>query len=79
MGKPPHGVPEKGTNRRKAGLDRRSGDDRRRIYSLEYFSEGGVERRFDSDRRDRAERRRGWTRTDQWSSYPTDHDDDDRA
>jgi hypothetical protein len=47
-------------NRRKAWryLDRRSGEDRRKIYSLNYFLRGGSERRDIFDRRHVMDRRR---------------------
>jgi len=47
------------TNRRKGSLylDRRSGEDRRKVYSLNYFLKGGVERRGICDRRQAVERR----------------------
>ena len=41
-------------------IDRRSGFDRRRAYSLAYFANGGIERRQGRDRRGRDERRRTW-------------------
>ena len=41
-------------------VDRRSGFDRRRAYSLAYFANGGVERRQGHDRRDTNDRRRIW-------------------
>jgi hypothetical protein len=41
-------------------VDRRSGFDRRRAYSLAYFANGGLERRQGHDRRDTNERRRIW-------------------
>jgi len=40
--------------------DRRSGEDRRRSYSLEYFLEGGKDRRRRKDRRRTDERRTDW-------------------
>ena len=47
-------------NRRKAWryLDRRSGEERRKIYSLNYFLRGGSERRGIFDRREAVDRRR---------------------
>lgn len=46
--------------------DRRSGWDRRRSYSLDYFDYGGRERRGSSSRRKRRgrERRALWSRND---------------
>jgi hypothetical protein len=50
-------------NRRRARryLDRRSGEDRRLIYSLNYFLRGGRERRGIFDRRQSVDRRRHMT------------------
>jgi hypothetical protein len=36
--------------RRRFGFDRRSGNDRRRVYKLGYFLSGGVERRSGKDK-----------------------------
>lgn len=49
-------------------LDRRSGDDRRTIYSLVYFSKNTIDRRFLKERRRQTERRRGYVRISDWSS-----------
>ena len=38
-------------------LDRRSGEDCRKVYSLNYFLRGGIERRGISDRRQVQDRR----------------------
>jgi hypothetical protein len=48
--------------------DRRSGEDRRKIYKLNYFLEGGKERRRDNDRRLTDERRADWVRVSDWVS-----------
>jgi hypothetical protein len=40
--------------------DRRSGFDRRQVYSLAYFANGGIERRQGGDRRLKDDRRRIW-------------------
>ena len=58
--------------KRRSGMDRRSGEDRRKVYSFDYFAGGGKERRRFRDRRSRMERRRGWVRVTEWSSAPTD-------
>jgi hypothetical protein len=49
-------------------LDRRSGEDRRRAYDLDYFAEGGPERRKSDERRDGDERRDQCVRVAEWSS-----------
>ena len=49
-------------------LDRRSGEDRREAYDLDYFLNGGAERREARERRDRHERRDGCIRVSEWSS-----------
>jgi hypothetical protein len=49
-------------------LDRRSGEDRRDAYDLDYFREGGVERRKQNERRKPLERREGCIRVSDWSS-----------
>jgi len=54
--------------RRRFGFDRRSGNDRRRVYKLGYFLSGGVERRCGKERRSRLERRAEWVRVNEWSS-----------
>jgi hypothetical protein len=35
-------------------LDRRSGEDRREAYDLDYFEDGGVDRRYTKERRHQA-------------------------
>ena len=64
-------------NRRKKDpyLDRRSGKDRREAYSITYFSNGGLERRQEKDRRTRGERREGWVSVSEWSSICLDESD----
>jgi len=54
--------------KRVSGTDRRSQKDRRRIYDLDYFFNGGVERRSWLERRSQAERRVGWERVNRWAS-----------
>ena len=50
-------------------LERRSGKDRRRIFSLHRFFYKGPERRNTIyDRRSKEERRDGWVRISKWSS-----------
>jgi hypothetical protein len=49
-------------------VDRRFGGERRRMYNLDYFLKGGVERRSWKERRKKDERREGWMRISKWSS-----------
>jgi hypothetical protein len=48
--------------------DRRSGEDRRTAYDLDYFQEGGAERRNGPERRSLHERRDDCQRVSEWSS-----------
>lgn len=50
--------------------DRRSGKDRRQSYDLNYFLDGGVERRkqVEDRRQPFLERRKGWVRINPWRS-----------
>ena len=54
--------------RRGYRIDRRSGDDRRKVHNLNYFIRGGVERRKFKERRSQGERRKNWLRVDEWVS-----------
>jgi hypothetical protein len=56
-----------GENKRSA-KDRRSDNERRDTYDLDYFLDGGIERRRFNERRWRAEMRKGWVRVSRWSS-----------
>ncbi|KPJ75563.1 MAG: hypothetical protein AMJ54_14590 [Deltaproteobacteria bacterium SG8_13] len=58
--------PSSGSRRSK--LDRRSGEDRRKAYSLDYFINGGIERRIRGERRRNAERRADWRQVGKWYS-----------
>jgi len=49
-------------------FDRRSGEDNRKLYNLDYFIEGGRERRKGKERRQSNERRSGWARVYNWCS-----------
>ena len=49
-------------------LDRRSGEDRRQLYLIDYFLEGGMERRDMRERRRPDERRKDCVRVSRWSS-----------
>ena len=53
---------------KRSPVDRRSGEDERNRYSLDYFTEGGDERRKGKERRQSGERRSGWTRVYKWCS-----------
>jgi hypothetical protein len=59
---------------RTSRLDRRSGEDRRKTYSLDYFVKGGKERRQAEERRHKGERRNDWLRVDKWYSVFTGSD-----
>ena len=52
----------------RASSERRSGKDRRRIFSLHRFLYKGPDRRSLHDRRSHEERRGGWVRVSKWSS-----------
>ena len=63
-------------------LDRRSGEDRRKTYDIDYFTGGGAERRTAGKRRSSKERRKDCVKVSQWSSVcprgsikPTDKED----
>ena len=71
--------PDDPTDRDKAHLkgrsvmDRRTGDDRRETYDLNYFTTGGVERRKMYERRHRRkDRRKKWVMVDTCCSVPGD-------
>ena len=53
---------------KRSQIDRRSGDDERKLYSLDYFTNGGMERRDQIERRKLAERRGEWVRVRKWYS-----------
>lgn len=53
-------------------LDRRSGEDQREGYSIDYFSKNGPERRKEKDRRKKIERREGCIQVSKWSSICVD-------
>lgn len=48
--------------RNRCFADRRSGVDRRKFYSIDYFTNGGRERRSGVERRSGIERRRSWAK-----------------
>lgn len=49
-------------------IDRRSGEDRREAYDLDYFQNKGIERRVGDDRRQDLERRDSCIRVSKWTS-----------
>ncbi len=52
----------------RANIDRRFQNDSRRVYDLDHFSKGGIERRRFKERRSQFERRVGWMRVSAWAS-----------
>ena len=52
--------------------DQRSGEDRRQVHLLSYFSKGGIENRSAKERRVSNERRKGCIRVTRWSSVCVD-------
>lgn len=61
--------------RRDPFMDRRSGEDRRRVYSLDYFQKGNVDRRKNGERRKQKERRADCIRISEWSSVCPNYED----
>jgi len=58
-------------------VDRRTGEDRRDSYDLDYFQEDGTERRSGKERRRKGERRDRCIPVSDWSSVCPDEDQDD--
>ena len=57
-------------------VDRRSGEDRRKVYDSFYWENVGIERRSARDRRQPEERRDSWVKVSKWSSVcPEDQAD----
>ncbi len=56
------------TSVKRSLVDRRSGEDKRKRYNLDYFTDGGNERRKGKERRQSEERRIGWARVYKWCS-----------
>ena len=54
--------------RRRSGVDRRTGKDRRRPYNFGRLFYKKIENRRLKERRSHAERRGGWVRMGKWSS-----------
>ena len=61
-------APPKEKRKKDPYLDRRSGEDRREAYSIDYFANGGAERRKRTDRRQPKERRKDCVKVSKWSS-----------
>ena len=53
---------------KRVSSERRSGKNRRRIFSLHRFFYNGPDRRILQNRRLQEERRNGWVRVSKWSS-----------
>jgi hypothetical protein len=53
---------------KRSAFDRRSGEDKRIRYNLDYFTDGGEERRKGKERRKSGERRSNWARVYKWCS-----------
>jgi hypothetical protein len=49
-------------------VDRRSGENRRKVYDSDYWETGGIERRSVKDRRQQKERRSSYVNVSEWSS-----------
>jgi len=58
-------------------VDRRNGEDRREGYDLDYFQEGGTERRKRRERRRKGERRDSCVPVSDWSSVCPDDEPGD--
>lgn len=69
------GISRKWTRGEDPFLDRRSGEDRRYVYSLEYFRLGRPDRRDNCERRKNYERRKGFVRVSLWSSACPDYNE----
>ena len=68
------------SKKKRSFFDRRSGQDRRNAYNIDYFIEGGVERRNSSngERRDQMrDRRKDWIKISRWSSLQLDEKEPD--
>ena len=53
---------------KRSTIDRRGIEDKREVYSLDYFMDGGEERRQYTERRKSEERRSDWYRVGKWCS-----------
>jgi hypothetical protein len=61
----------KDARKRDPYVDRRSGEDRRKVYDADYFQNGGLERRSGKERRQHEERRKDCIRVSKWTSIST--------
>ena len=53
---------------RRSLIDRRESEDMREVHNLDYFQDGGSERREYAERRRLDERRLDWVRVSKWCS-----------
>jgi hypothetical protein len=53
---------------KRTGVDRRSADNRRKVFDKGYFATKDMERRDKKDRRQSPERRAEWVRVSNWKS-----------
>jgi hypothetical protein len=58
---------------KRAFIERRTGKDRRRVFSLKRLRFKRHDRRSSLDRRSGVERRETWIRVSRWSSAPLNH------
>ncbi len=58
---------------RRSYIERRTGKDRRRIFSFKGLIFKGRDRRVASERRSKIEVRENWVRVSRWSSAPLNH------
>lgn len=56
--------------KKRSAIDRRTGDDRRQVYNMDYFQAFGIERRLNVEgrRNNLEESRKNWVRVTRWSS-----------
>ena len=51
-----------------SGSQNRSGRDRRRLFDAYYVTQDGANTSILNEKRSQSERRKGWTRVNQWGS-----------
>lgn len=66
-------APPKEKRKKDPYLDRRSGDDQREVYNINYFADGGAERRDGDERRHPKERRKDCVKVTRWTSVCTEN------